>query len=79
MASTVQHASKFQRFLNSETGPRTVHFWAPVFKWALVAAGLNDIHEMGWVCYKTKKHAFGISELLFGWSCRLPINENRKL
>ncbi|AOW31540.1 hypothetical protein MG5_06181 [Candida albicans P57072] len=45
MASTVQHASKFQRFLNSETGPRTVHFWAPVFKWALVAAGLNDIQR----------------------------------
>ena len=44
MASTVQHASN-SNVLNSETGPRTVHFWAPVFKWALVAAGLNDIQR----------------------------------
>lgn len=45
MASAAGHASKFQRFLNSETGPRTVHFWAPVFKWSLVIAGLNDIQR----------------------------------
>lgn len=45
MASAANHASKFQRFLNSETGPRTVHFWAPVFKWSLVIAGLNDIQR----------------------------------
>ncbi|SGZ53367.1 CIC11C00000003285 [Sungouiella intermedia] len=45
MAASAQHASKFQRFLNSETGPRTVHFWAPVFKWSLVIAGLSDIQR----------------------------------
>ncbi|SCU79475.1 LADA_0B00914g1_1 [Lachancea dasiensis] len=33
----------FRRFLNSETGPKTVHFWAPTFKWALVFAGISDI------------------------------------
>lgn len=43
MASSAQHASKFTRFLNSETGPKTVHFWAPVLKWSLVVAGLNDL------------------------------------
>lgn len=35
-------ASRFARFLNSETGPKTIHFWAPVMKWSLVIAGLND-------------------------------------
>ncbi|CAK9437437.1 uncharacterized protein LODBEIA_P18150 [Lodderomyces beijingensis] len=45
MASTAQHASKFARFMNSETGPKTVHFWAPVFKWALVVAGINDLQR----------------------------------
>ncbi|ODV81193.1 UPF0041-domain-containing protein, partial [Suhomyces tanzawaensis NRRL Y-17324] len=45
MAASAQHASKFARFMNSETGPRTVHFWAPVFKWALVIAGINDIQR----------------------------------
>lgn len=45
MASSAQHASKFTRFLNSETGPKTVHFWAPVFKWSLVIAGLSDIQR----------------------------------
>lgn len=33
----------FRRFLNSETGPRTVHFWAPVMKWGLVVAGAGEM------------------------------------
>ena len=33
----------FKRFWQSETGPRTVHFWAPALKWSLVIAGLSDI------------------------------------
>lgn len=33
----------FRRFWNSETGPRTVHFWAPTLKWGLVIAGLSDL------------------------------------
>lgn len=45
MASAAHHTSKFSRFLNSETGPRTVHFWAPVLKWALVIAGFNDLQR----------------------------------
>lgn len=42
MAQSAAHASKFSRFMASETGPKTVHFWAPVFKWALVIAGFSD-------------------------------------
>lgn len=45
MAAAAPHVSKFQRFLNAETGPKTVHFWAPVLKWSLVVAGLNDIQR----------------------------------
>lgn len=45
MAAAAQHTSKFTRFMNSETGPKTVHFWAPVFKWALVVAGFNDLQR----------------------------------
>lgn len=37
--------SAFQRFLNSETGPKTVHFWAPVMKWSLVIAGISDLNR----------------------------------
>ncbi|ODV90400.1 hypothetical protein CANCADRAFT_17684, partial [Tortispora caseinolytica NRRL Y-17796] len=36
-------SSAFRRFLNSETGPKTVHFWAPVLKWAVVIAGIADL------------------------------------
>lgn len=35
-------ANAFKRFWNSETGPRTVHFWAPTLKWGLVFAGFSD-------------------------------------
>lgn len=27
------------------SGPKTVHFWAPMFKWGLVIAGLADINR----------------------------------
>lgn len=27
----------------TDTGPKTVFFWAPVMKWCLVAAGLKDL------------------------------------
>lgn len=38
-------ASRFARFMNSETGPRTVHFWAPMMKWGLVIAGISDLQR----------------------------------
>ncbi|KAL9131939.1 MAG: hypothetical protein Q9217_000219 [Psora testacea] len=34
--------STFQRLWNSPVGVKTVHFWAPVMKWALVLAGVSD-------------------------------------
>ncbi|CCK72428.1 mitochondrial pyruvate carrier KNAG_0K00600 [Huiozyma naganishii CBS 8797] len=35
----------FRRFWNSQTGPKTVHFWAPTMKWGLVIAGLSDLQR----------------------------------
>ncbi|KAH8929374.1 UPF0041-domain-containing protein [Atractiella rhizophila] len=45
MASAASSAagSRFQSFLNHPAGPKTVFFWAPLFKWCLVAAGLKDL------------------------------------
>ncbi|EXV02132.1 UPF0041 family protein [Metarhizium robertsii] len=37
-----QHQSWFKRAWESEVGIKTVHFWAPVMKWALVLAGISD-------------------------------------
>lgn len=37
--------SAFTRFLNSPTGPRTIHFWAPTLKWGLVLAGISDMNR----------------------------------
>lgn len=33
------------RFWKSEKGPKTVHFWAPMMKWALVLAGISDFYR----------------------------------
>ncbi|KAL6933969.1 related to Mitochondrial pyruvate carrier 2 [Hanseniaspora guilliermondii] len=46
-SSTASSASgsKFQAFLNSETGPKTIHFWAPTLKWGLVFAGISDVNR----------------------------------
>ncbi|KAI1842589.1 hypothetical protein JX266_011202 [Neoarthrinium moseri] len=37
-----QQQSWFSRMWNSPIGFKTVHFWAPVMKWALVLAGVSD-------------------------------------
>ncbi|GAA5869279.1 hypothetical protein JCM16303_000414 [Sporobolomyces ruberrimus] len=41
--ATAVSTSKLQQFINSPAGPKTVFFWAPMFKWGLVAAGLKDL------------------------------------
>ncbi|OMH84860.1 putative mitochondrial pyruvate carrier 2 [Zancudomyces culisetae] len=38
-------ASRFKSLWNSPVGPKTVHFWAPLMKWALVIAGLGDLNR----------------------------------
>ncbi|XP_056244992.1 mitochondrial pyruvate carrier 2b [Seriola aureovittata] len=35
--------AKLRPLYNHPAGPKTVFFWAPVFKWGLVAAGLADM------------------------------------
>lgn len=44
-SSEAQQATKdswFKSAWNSPIGLKTVHFWAPVMKWALVLAGVSD-------------------------------------
>jgi hypothetical protein len=41
-AASDAQQSWFKRAWESEVGLRTVHFWAPVMKWALVLAGIAD-------------------------------------
>ena len=35
-------ANRLRAFWNSETGPKTSHFWGPVANWGFVLAGLAD-------------------------------------
>ncbi|KAI8393794.1 mitochondrial pyruvate carrier [Radiomyces spectabilis] len=42
MASSAASQTLLQRFINSPTGPKTIHFWAPAMKWGLVFAGIGD-------------------------------------
>ncbi|EKJ73376.1 hypothetical protein ACHAPM_000393 [Fusarium culmorum] len=41
-AQQQQQQGWFKRMYESEVGFKTVHFWAPVMKWALVLAGISD-------------------------------------
>ncbi|XP_051215408.1 mitochondrial pyruvate carrier 4 [Lolium perenne] len=34
--------SKIQAFLNHPAGPKTIHFWAPTFKWGISIANIAD-------------------------------------
>ncbi|KAI1176439.1 UPF0041-domain-containing protein [Nemania sp. FL0916] len=40
--SSAQQQGWFKRMWDSPIGFKTVHFWAPVMKWALVIAGIGD-------------------------------------
>ncbi|KAH0495652.1 hypothetical protein TgHK011_009187 [Trichoderma gracile] len=42
-SSSSESASWFKKAWESEVGIKTVHFWAPVMKWALVLAGISDL------------------------------------
>ncbi|KAI9786454.1 MAG: Mitochondrial pyruvate carrier 2 [Geoglossum umbratile] len=44
-ATATPKSSTFQRIWNSPVGVKTVHFWAPVMKWALVIAGIGDFYR----------------------------------
>ncbi|KAK2080745.1 Mitochondrial pyruvate carrier 4 [Prototheca wickerhamii] len=35
-------ASRFASFWNHPAGPKTIHFWAPTFKWAITFANIAD-------------------------------------
>ncbi|CAL8465304.1 g4839 [Coccomyxa elongata] len=35
-------ASRAAQFLNSPVGPKTIHFWAPTFKWGISIANIAD-------------------------------------
>ncbi|XP_062302812.1 mitochondrial pyruvate carrier 2-like [Osmerus eperlanus] len=41
----IQHVlpAKLRPLYNHPAGPKTVFFWAPVFKWGLVVAGMADM------------------------------------
>ncbi|EJD52620.1 mitochondrion protein [Auricularia subglabra TFB-10046 SS5] len=42
-AGTSAASSRIQALWNHPAGPKTVFFWAPMMKWALVAAGVKDL------------------------------------
>uniref|UniRef100_A0A2C9UPK7 Mitochondrial pyruvate carrier n=1 Tax=Manihot esculenta TaxID=3983 RepID=A0A2C9UPK7_MANES len=35
-------ASKLQKIWNHPAGPKTIHFWAPTFKWGVNTANIVD-------------------------------------
>ncbi|KAG1499344.1 hypothetical protein G6F46_011475 [Rhizopus delemar] len=44
-ASTIATQSVLRKFWDSPAGPKTIHFWAPAMKWALVFAGIGDLQR----------------------------------
>lgn len=43
--SSAPRNTMISKLMNSPAGPKTVHFWAPVMKWALVVAGFKDLQR----------------------------------
>lgn len=44
-AATMSAATKLQAFWNHPAGPKTIHFWAPAFKWGITFANIADMQR----------------------------------
>ncbi|ODQ65900.1 UPF0041-domain-containing protein [Nadsonia fulvescens var. elongata DSM 6958] len=64
-------SSRFQQFLRSETGPRTIHFWAPVMKWALVFAGISDFNRPAEKISGTQQMALAATGMIWTRWCMI--------
>ncbi|KAL8136695.1 hypothetical protein V2J09_002696 [Rumex salicifolius] len=38
-------SSKLKALWNNPAGPKTIHFWAPAFKWGLIIANIADFQK----------------------------------
>jgi hypothetical protein len=38
-------SSRLQAFWNHPAGPKTIHFWAPTFKWCITLANIADFQR----------------------------------
>jgi mitochondrial pyruvate carrier 2 len=43
--STATVGSRLTAFWNHPAGPKTIHFWAPTFKWAITIANIADFQR----------------------------------
>ncbi|XP_015521511.1 mitochondrial pyruvate carrier 2 [Neodiprion pinetum] len=57
---------KLQPLWKHPAGPQTIFFWAPVFKWGLVIAGLSDLKRPASELSISQSTALGMTGLV--WS-----------
>lgn len=58
--------AKFRPLWEHPAGPKTVFFWAPLFKWCLVIAGLGDLKRPAEKLSATQSTALAATGLI--WS-----------
>ncbi|XP_012251195.1 mitochondrial pyruvate carrier 2-like [Athalia rosae] len=57
--------NKLQPLWNHPAGPQTIFFWAPVFKWGLVIAGLSDLKRPASELSISQSGALGLTGLIW--------------
>lgn len=68
-STTAQPQSWFARMWDSPIGFKTVHFWAPVMKWAIVIAGISDFARPAEVLSATQNGALTATGLIWTRWC----------
>ncbi|XP_012221628.1 mitochondrial pyruvate carrier 2 [Linepithema humile] len=56
---------KLQPLWKHPAGPQTIFFWAPIFKWGLVIAGLSDLQRPANKISISQSSALGITGLIW--------------
>jgi len=74
--SSIPHGVK--NLIGHPAGPFTIHFWAPAWKWGLVAAGIADLKKPAENISRPQSTALGVTGVIW---CRyatqiIPVNYN---
>ncbi|KAK7751090.1 hypothetical protein SLS62_006919 [Diatrype stigma] len=69
----------FKRMWDSPIGLKTVHFWAPVMKWALVLAGISDFARPAEKLSVTQNAALTATGMIWTRWCFVITPQNRLL
>ncbi|XP_022844392.1 mitochondrial pyruvate carrier 3-like [Olea europaea var. sylvestris] len=71
--------SKLKALWNHPAGPKTIHFWAPTFKWGLSIANISDFSKPPETLSYPQQMVFAVSGFIWSRYCTVITPRNLNL